>query len=85
MLTAYKALLNYDQLEWLAEKPKATSQPVEVIVLFVPKKRARRRNSQKLAAILEAMAQQGGVSSIPDPLAWQRQMREERSLPGREL
>lgn len=71
MLTGYKAILNHNQLEWLAEKPAAMSQPVEVIVLFTPPKRARRRNSQKLAFILEAMgpARRRLVHSRPAGLA----------------
>ena len=37
-----------------------------------------------LAAILERIAARGGVASIPDPLAWEREQRQDRHLPGRE-
>lgn len=33
---------------------------------------------------LEELAILGGIASIPDPPAWQRDIREDRPLPGRE-
>ena len=33
---------------------------------------------------LEELAMAGGIASIPDPSAWQRDIREDRPLPGRE-
>jgi hypothetical protein len=33
---------------------------------------------------LEELARAGGIASIPDPAAWQREIREDRPLPGRE-
>ena len=34
-------------------------------------------------AALERIARRGGIPSIPDPVAWQREIREDRPLPGR--
>jgi hypothetical protein len=33
---------------------------------------------------LRRIAARGGIKSIPDPILWQREIRKDRSLPGRE-
>jgi len=40
--------------------------------------------SQKMAAILQRMADRNALSQITDPVAWQREIRQDRSLAGRE-
>lgn len=37
-----------------------------------------------MAAVLSQLAAAGGIRSIPDPLAWQREIRQDRPLPGRD-
>lgn len=44
----------------------------------------RKARSERARAALEALAAMGGIASIPDPSAWQREMRKGRALPGRE-
>lgn len=44
----------------------------------------RRARSERARAALEALAAMGGIASIPDPSAWQREIRKGRALPGRE-
>ena len=41
------------------------------------------RRERALAA-LQRLAARGGIRSIPDPVAWQREQRKDRPLPGRE-
>jgi len=41
------------------------------------------RREAALAA-LQRLATRGGIRSIPDPVAWQREQRQDRVLPGRE-
>lgn len=43
----------------------------------------RRRREDALAA-LDRIAARGGIAGIPDPIAWQREQRNDRPLPGRE-
>ena len=38
---------------------------------------------QRMAAVLQRMADRQAVSSIDDPAAWQQEIREDRALPGR--
>jgi len=39
---------------------------------------------QKMAAILQRMADRNALSQITDPVAWQREIRQDRILAGRE-
>jgi hypothetical protein len=39
---------------------------------------------QRMAAILQRIADRQALSHIVDPVAWQREIREDRPLPGRE-
>lgn len=39
---------------------------------------------QQVAAILQELADLGAFSEIEDPVKWQRNIREDRSLPGRD-
>lgn len=41
------------------------------------------RREHALAA-LDRIAARGGIAGIPDPVAWQREQRSDRPLPGRE-
>ena len=41
------------------------------------------RHQIRMKAI-EDLAALGGIKSIPDPVAWQREMRKDRPLPGRD-
>ena len=45
---------------------------------------AKTQNGPQIAAILHRMAQRRTLSHITDPVAWQKEMREDRPLPGRE-
>lgn len=41
-------------------------------------------NSEKLYQLMEEMAADNAFSEIKDPVEWQREIRKERTLPGRE-
>lgn len=40
--------------------------------------------SEKLYQLMEEMAESGGIQSIKDPVAWQREIRKDKKLYGRE-
>ncbi len=42
----------------------------------------RQANWQRAMDALRHIAARGGIASIPDPVAWQREMREDAGLPG---
>ena len=89
MLTTYKAKLTSGKLEWTDEVPLlATFAETPVLVTLLPAKKSSRSDKaergRRMKEALEALARLGGIKSIPDPVAWQREMREDRPLPGRE-
>ena len=89
MIETYKAILRGDRLEWSGEAPEQpdTEQGVEVYVTIsqsdVTSSRAR-SNGKAMAEALEKLASSGSVSEISDPSAWQREQRQDRTLPGRD-
>ena len=90
MLPTYKAVLRDDRVEWIDLPPgRKGPLPVHVTILEEshehPSVKRGRDMADALEALesLEALAALGGVSSIADPSAWQREVREERPLPGR--
>ena len=80
----YKAILHSDRVEWLSGKPE-TNEQMEVRV-NTPIKRWKSETERKaaLGAALEALAESGAFSDIEDPVAWQREIRKDRPLPGRD-
>lgn len=41
-------------------------------------------NEKEMMEAMEALAAEGAISSIPDSVAWQREQRKDRPLPGRD-
>lgn len=86
-MPTYKARLRGDRLEWLEETPEfPIDVPLNVQVTlvepeFVP---AESSNGSAMAALLEKLAERGTFAAITDPGDWQRELRRERPLPGRE-
>jgi hypothetical protein len=87
MSQSYRAVLNGNQIEWIDPPPQPNGPtPVEITLLkpepeTYESRRARRRIAVEALAELAAA---GGISSIPDPAAWEREIRQDRPLPGRE-
>jgi len=85
MLQTYNALLNNDCLQWLDQIPRQWRQrPIKVLVTMLdelPKPEISANN--KAVEILQKIADNGGPG-IDDPIAWQREMRQDNPLLGRE-
>jgi hypothetical protein len=41
-------------------------------------------NGEALYSLMTEMAKSGGIKSIPEPLTWQKELRQDRTLYGRE-
>ena len=84
MLETYKAILHGDTLEWVGEKPVSTDvgMEVHVTVLEVQKQRLK-PDGAAMAAALKKISDTG-ISSFGDALEWQREIRQDRQLPGHE-
>ena len=87
IMRTYRALLHGDRLEWLEDAPESqTDAPLRVHVTVVeqaPPAEVHARG-HAMAAILEQLAERRTFSAITDPIRWQRELRQERGLPGRE-
>ncbi len=88
MLQTYEAILNGDRLEWSHGGPQS-ARPLRVHVTVVeptleetPEERAAR--GKRMGAALRKLAEMNAFKDITDPVAWQREIRKDRPLPGRE-
>jgi len=82
----YQALLHGDRLEWLGEAPEPqTDAPLRVHVTVLEQEplAAGRARGHAMAALLEKLAERRTFSAITDPVRWQRELRQDRGLPGR--
>ena len=87
MMRTYRALLRGDRLEWLGEAPEAqTAYPLSVHVTILEAEPLSEEHSRghAMAALLEKLAERGTFAAITDPVRWQRELRQDRILPGRE-
>lgn len=89
MRAAYRAVLRGDRLEWRDEEPEDLSpdRAVEVSVTVLGTSNAPATAPARgaaMAAALERLAAAGGPRSFGDAADWERDVREERPLPGRE-
>jgi hypothetical protein len=86
MQSIYKAILRGDRIDWEEDVPEQirnqAALTVFVTILDQPIVADDTRGS-RMAEALERLAAGGGVSSITDPLQWQREQRQDRDLPGR--
>jgi hypothetical protein len=84
-MRTYTALLRGDRLEWLGEAPESqTAVPLRVNVTIVEPVAEAHTRGPAMAALLEKLAARGTFAAISDPVTWQRELRHDRGLPGRE-
>ena len=86
-MRSYRALLRGDRLEWLGEAPESqTDAPLSVQVSIIEPEPISEEHTRGLAmaALLEKLAKRGTFSAISEPIQWQRELRQDRALPGRE-
>ena len=90
VLTTYKAILRGNYLEWRnnIRVPVPPNHAVEVYVTVLDEPEMPVTSAEspgpRMAAALEQLAQLHACAAITDPVVWERQLRQERNLPGRE-
>jgi len=88
MLNTYRAVLRGQLLEWLYEQPKnlPTDQAVAVHVTILDETSplAKKQQGRRMVAALEQLAKMNASVSAVDARQWEREVRQERLLPGRE-
>lgn len=82
MQPSYRAVLRGDRVEWIDPPPRLPGDTEVLITFLHPKPEEVRRRSA--VAALEELARRGAFDEIEDPVAWQREIRQDRPLPGRE-
>jgi hypothetical protein len=84
-METYRAILRGNRLEWTDQGPVDVNpeQAVEVTILDEPNQTATRR--KRMAEALEKLAATDAFSEISDPVEWQREIRKDRPLPGRDV
>jgi hypothetical protein len=85
MADKYRATIHGNTIEWDGEPPAELNGEDEVsveVTVLAPQK--RKPNGKRMAEALRRIAERGGIPSIPDPVKWQREIRKDRKLPGRE-
>jgi len=85
-METYRAILKGNRLEWIESEPTHldAEQPVEVTILDTPGDIDTATQGQRTAKALERLAGANALSHIEDPSEWQREIRKDRPLPGRE-
>ncbi|WP_374687121.1 hypothetical protein [Promineifilum sp.] len=87
MLATYRAVLKGNRLEWTEETPQLPSEQeaVSVYVTFVPEaEETLEDRRQRVADALYELSMSGAFAEIDDPITWQREIRQDRPLPGRD-
>ena len=83
MLRTYEGTLKGNRIDWSGEAPtEDQALRVHVTVLDAEDDKARGR---RMAEALRQLAESGAFDDIDDPSEWQRAVRAERPLPGREV
>ena len=90
MWLTYKAILRGNRLEWQDTPPAhlTPEHPITVQVTILDETEQMTRNGQsgpQMAAVLEQLATMHAFPEITDPVAWERELRQDRALPEREV
>ena len=85
MRKTYRAKLHGDRIEWIGDPPdKVEDVEVEIVVSSKPTFPDEKSRGAAMAAAFRKLAELKAFSEIKDPVEWQREIRRDRPLPGRE-
>jgi hypothetical protein len=85
MKETYEAIFTGDKVTWIGTPPPPSDRPIRARIDLHDQPELKGTDGKVLAAVCEDIARKtGGIQSIPDPVAWQREQRNDRPLPGRE-
>ncbi|MBI2861556.1 MAG: hypothetical protein HYX89_01925 [Chloroflexi bacterium] len=88
MLATYKATLKGDRLQWQEDnsRPPSSTQPVQVLVTVLEPALASdvKGRGRRMKEALHRLAVRNTLTDIGDAAQWERDIRQDRPLPGRE-
>ena len=84
MLKTFKAWLKGSRLEWIDDVPDLGQEMLQVHVTLLDQQSTLepKTRGQRMAEILAELAMTQALSEV-DPVLWQQETRQDRSLPGR--
>lgn len=83
MLRTYEGILKGDRVEWTGEAP-LRDQALRVHITVLDEGTEKGDRGKRMAEALAALAEEGTFDDIDDPVEWQRNLRQERTLPHRQ-
>ena len=84
MLNTYKAILDHDRVRWLEQPPERSgTMQVHITILEEEGGETPADRGRIMAESLAELAQRGTFAEVADPIAWQRELRSERTLTDR--
>ena len=84
MLKTYNAILNQNKIQWLNEVPKINlGNSIQVQITLLEETEVTKSNGQKMAEVLKKVSENNIFAKV-DPLEWQGEIRQDRSLPNRD-
>lgn len=85
MLRTYEGVLEEGRVQWIGEEEPAADRPLRVHVTVLEEESSKReQRGERMADALSKLADVGAFSAVDDPSEWQREIRQDRSLPGRD-
>ena len=85
MKRAFKAFLHGDRVEWTDGAPEVEGPlRVEVTLIEGVDPDLDDNVSKPVSELFQNLADMGALAEIEDPVAWQREIRKDHPLPGRD-
>jgi hypothetical protein len=82
MTNSYRATLKGNKLEWHNRVPDGTKETLEVSVVVLEPE-PKEQQGQRMVQALQALADTNAFENV-DPIAWQKEQRQDRVLPDRD-
>ena len=83
MLRTYEGTLEDSRIDWSGEAP-TSKRPLRVHITVLEEESVDENRGQRMAGALGRLAESEAFAGIDDPSEWQREVRRERPLVGRE-
>ena len=83
MPRTYEGILKGNKINWSGEAPDS-EQKLHVYITVLDEEDNSGHRGHRMAEALTSLASTGGLAEIGDPSEWQREIRSDRPLPGRE-
>lgn len=87
MLETYQGVLRDNRIEWSGDAPRTLTREdgVRVHITLLDRLPSNAvEQGRRMAEALERLAALNATSAIGDPVAWERETRQDRPLPGRD-